>query len=124
MKFHRLPYNPRLKEVARRLRRELPPAEIAMWQRLKRKQVLGCDFDRQRPIDEYIVDFYSRELKLAVEVDGWTHDYKQAGDLRRQRRLESLGVRFLRFTDREVLANTDGVVAAVEAWITEHRGQA
>ncbi len=79
-------------------------ADVLLWNKLKRKRLLGYDFDRQRPIDEYIVDFYCEDLMLAIEVDGETHNRPLADvrDQRRQRRLESLGVRFLRFTDLEV----------------------
>lgn len=63
-----LPYNPRLKEIARKLRQTMTKPEILLWQCLKGKQMQGYDFDRQRPIDEYIVDFYCKQLKLAIEI--------------------------------------------------------
>lgn len=54
---------------------------------------------------------------LAIEIDGNTHDWKLKSDQRRQRRLESLGIRFLRFDDREVKRNMKGVLDGIEAWI-------
>ena len=63
-------YNPRLKERARYLRQHMTRAEVLLWQQLRARQMEGYDFDRQRPIDEYIVDFFSKDLMLAIEVDG------------------------------------------------------
>jgi very-short-patch-repair endonuclease len=81
----------------------------------------GYDFDRQRPIDRYIVDFYCKDLKLAIEIDGSSHDSEEAkiNDDIRQERLESLGVRFLRFTDADVKRNIEMVVDSIDLWITD-----
>ncbi len=112
-----IPYDPRLKKVAKRLRNNATLAERVLWQQLKSRQIRNCDFHRQKPLDMYIVDFYCHELNLAIEVDGITHVDKEAEDRDRQRRLESLGVSFLRFLDSDVRTNTDGVVGAIEEWI-------
>jgi len=79
-------------------------SEVLLWQELKGKQMLGYDFDRQRPIDEYIVDFYCKDLQLSIEIDGESHTHEEVAenDVVRQKRLEELGVRFLRFDDLEV----------------------
>jgi very-short-patch-repair endonuclease len=69
-----LPYDPNLKKLARHLRNKSTMSEVLLWRCLKGKQILGYDFDRQRPIDRYIVDFYCKELRLAIEIDGSTHD--------------------------------------------------
>lgn len=79
----------------------------------------GYQFLRQRPIDKYIVDFFCYELMLAVEIDGDSHNEKAEGDHYRQKRLESLGVCFLRFTDRDVKKNLKGVLQQMDAWIDE-----
>ena len=114
-------YEGYLKELARKLRQNMTLGEVLLWQRLKRKQMRGYDFDRQRPIDRYIVDFYCKDLKLAIEIDGSSHDGEEAkvNDDIRQRRLESLGVRFLRFTDADVKRNMEMVVDSIEQWIDE-----
>lgn len=114
-----IPYNPKLKERARQLRKNMTLSEVLLWNRLKGGQVLGLDFDRQRPLDEFIVDFYCKELMLAIEIDGRSHDVKKEKDKRRQRRLELFGVRFLRFWDGEVKRDLDGVVRRIEAWVGE-----
>jgi very-short-patch-repair endonuclease len=82
----------------------------------------GFDFDRQRPIDNYIVDFYCKDLMLAIEIDGITHDSvsSQTHDLKRQKRLEDLGVQFLRFLDDEVRNNLEGVYSVINEWIKKH----
>lgn len=113
----RLPFNPRLKSPARELRNNSTLAEILLWQHLKNGQRAGYDFHRQKPVDDYIVDFFSPELMLAVEIDGDSHRLKGAEDEARQRRLETLGIRFLRFDDAAVKTSLDGVIAAIDAWI-------
>jgi very-short-patch-repair endonuclease len=98
-------------------------SEVLLWNELKQKKMLGFDFDRQRPIDAYIVDFYCKELQLAIEIDGESHVGIEAfrNDFIRQTRLESLGVRFLRFDDMEVKCCMDEVIERIQEWIEAHR---
>jgi len=83
--------------------------------------MLGYDFDRQRPIGNYIVDFYCKELSLAIEIDGDTHIYKYDYDDKRQKELENIGVHFLRFEDIEVKKNMWNVLRVIEDWIIKNR---
>ncbi len=101
MKRKIIPYNPALKEIARTLRNNSTLGEILLWKKLRNKQMLGFDFHRQKPIDQFIVDFYCSELQLAIEIDGGSHNSDEARekDNVRQQHLESLGVCFLRFTE-------------------------
>jgi very-short-patch-repair endonuclease len=115
-----IPYNPKLVTLAKNLRNRGTVAEIKLWQCLKGKQILGYDFDRQKPIDNYIVDFFCNELMLAIEIDGITHDQKLEDDKLRQQKLESFGIRFLRFYDSDVRNNLDGVLTAIRDWITRN----
>ena len=92
-------------------------SEVLLWQNLRKKQLLGYDFDRQKPIDNYIVDFFCNELMLVIEIDGVSHEGRNEEDDMRQSKLESLGVRFLRFYDSDVKGNMQGVVTAIEEWI-------
>ena len=96
--------------------------EVLLWNEIKGKKLMGYDFDRQRPIDEFIVDFYCKDLLLAIEVDGSSHHNEEIAkrDLVRQKRLESLGVRFLRFDDMDVKRNMGWVLDEIENWINEH----
>ncbi|MDR4505138.1 MAG: type I restriction endonuclease [Candidatus Scalindua sp.] len=116
-------YNPKLKELAKKLRKNMTLSEVLLWDQLKQKKMLGFDFDRQRPIDEYIVDFYCKDLMLAIEIDGESHTCEEVyeNDVIRQKRLESLGVRFLRFHDLDVKKNLNGVLRVIEHWIKKHQ---
>jgi len=98
-------------------------AELVLWLCLKGRQVRGCKFRRQYGIQMFVVDFYCPELKLAVEVDGMTHDSseQQKLDQNRQHLIESLGVHFLRFTDEDVLENAENVIEVIEAEIDRLR---
>ena len=117
MKRKIIPYNPKLKQLARNLRNNSTLSEVLLWRVLKGKQVRGYDFHRQKPIDNYIVDFYCSELLLAIEIDGRSHDDRIEADEMRQRRLELLGVHVIRFADLDVKKNLIGVVMTIEGWI-------
>ncbi len=110
-----IPYGRHLKPLARNLRKQGILAEVILWKQLKNKS-LGVEFHRQVPIDAYIVDFYCHELKLAIEVDGSTHKLETAAanDLIRQSKLESLGLRVIRFQDADVRFNLVRVVESIE----------
>ena len=112
-----IPYDPKLKNLARQLRKNSTRSEVLLWQRLKGKQMKGYAFYRQRPIDRYIVDFFCPELVLALEIDGSSHLFRGEADLERQERLESLGVRFLRFGDLEIKRNLNEVLDMIALWI-------
>ena len=111
-------YNPKLKQFARYLRNNSTLSEILLWKQIKNK-ALGVEFHRQVTIDEFIVDFYCHELMLAIEIDGISHDYKYENDLRRQGRLEDLGVHFIRFDDQEVKNNMFSVLLQIQQKIEE-----
>jgi very-short-patch-repair endonuclease len=111
-------YNPGLKEKARHLRTRCTPSEFLLWSKIRRKS-LRYEFHRQVPIDEYIVDFYCHELKLAIEVDGSSHDNKQEYDLRRQVKLERLGVRIVRFDDSDFKRSMNDVIRTLSVVISE-----
>ena len=116
-----IPYNPELKEFARELRRNMTLSEVLLWNELKQKKILGYDFDRQRPIGNYIVDFYCKELSLAIEIDGKSHIYRYDYDDERQSVLEKSGVKFLRFENIEVKKNMINVLRVIEDWIENNR---
>jgi len=113
-----IPYNPNLKQFARYLRNNSTLSEILLWKQIKNK-TFGVEFHRQVPIDEFIIDFYCHELMLAIEIDGVSHDFKYENDLRRQGRLENLGVHFIRFDDHEVKNNMFSVLLEIQQKIEE-----
>ena len=116
-----IPYNPNLKHLASKLRKDMTFGEVLLWNELKDDQFFGFDFDRQRCIDNYIVDFYCKELMLAIEVDGMSHNFAESfqKDDERQNRLEELGVRFIRFSESEVKYDMHNVIRALTAKIFE-----
>ena len=103
------------KEKRRQLRNNLTKAEVIVWQHLKGRQVNNCKFRRQYSIGPFVLDFYCPELKLAIEIDGSSHDHEdaQAYDQERQKYIEALGITFLRFTNEQVYKNIESVVMSI-----------
>jgi len=115
-----IPYKPELTERARYLRNNSTLSEIILWKHLKGKQMRGFDFHRQKPLLDYIVDFYCSELFFAIEIDGSSHKEKQEYDNNRQAKLEALGIAFLRFDDGEIKNDIYRVLREIEKWIDEN----
>lgn len=114
-----IPYNPKLKELARKLRNNSTKSEIALWQELKGKKMYGYDFHRQKPLLNYIADFYCYELKLVIELDGYTHQFEkvQIKDEQKQAELEKLGLTVMRFQDSEIFNDMNNVLRVIEGYI-------
>lgn len=92
----------------------MPTPEKILWQKLRAKQMYGYKFRRQYGIDRFVVDFYCSQVKLAIEVDGDTHyGQNKEADSIRQKYIESLKISFLRFTNREIMENINGVVERI-----------
>lgn len=113
-----IPYNPKLKEYAKKLRNNSTLGEIALWREINNKK-LGVRFSRQISIDNYIVDFYCKDLQLAIEVDGSIHfeEGHQEKDAIRQKRLESLGVKMIRYSDLDARNNLNWVLNDIKEMI-------
>ena len=110
-----LPYNKNLNKFARDLRNNMTDAELRLWYRIKRRQLKNHHFLRQKIIGNYIVDFYCHEAKLIIELDGGQH-YSELGikkDKIRDNFFNGLGIRVLRFSDRDVFENIDGVLQSI-----------
>jgi very-short-patch-repair endonuclease len=110
-------YNPYLKEKARELRNNSTLGEIILWKKLKGKQCYGFDFHRQKPILNYIVDFYCFKLKLIIEIDGYSHQFKAEEDKERDLKLLEVGFTVLRFEEGEVRHNLDLVLQRLSIFI-------
>ena len=108
-----LPYEKRLKQNSRSLRSNMTDAEQHLWQYLRRKQINGWQFYRQKPLGAYIIDFYCAAAQLVVELDGSQHFDHQQADQQRDAFLQSLGLRVLRFDNRQVLLETDAVLEVI-----------
>ena len=117
-----IPYNPKLKDLAKKLRQRMTYSAVKLWNELKNGKVLGYDFDRQRPVWNYIVDFYCKDLGLAIEVDGITHTQESiaAKDVVRQKELENLGVKFSLFDALLVANKVEAVIREIVEWIDEY----
>jgi very-short-patch-repair endonuclease len=113
-----IPYNQKLKEFARQLRKNATLSEILLWNNIKKK-FLGYEFHRQVPIDEFIVDFFCHELLLAIEIDGNTHDYNFDYDNYRQTILEKHGITVVRFTNIDVKKSVNDVLRTLENVISD-----
>jgi very-short-patch-repair endonuclease len=122
MKRNILPYNPELKSFAKRLRQNMTFSEVKLWNELRNGKLKGYDFDRQRAIGNYIVDFNCKDILLAIEVDGITHEGERAQykDAKRQEELETLGVHFLRFDALLVINKVEAVVREIASWLSEY----
>lgn len=116
-------YNPYLKEKARELRNNSTLGEILLWKKLRGKQCYGFDFHRQKPILNYIVDFYCYKLKLIIEVDVYSHNFKAEEDKKRDIELKELGFIVLRFQEGEVRNNLDIVLNSISIVIENNLEQ-
>ena len=114
---------PELKLAARKLRNNMTDAEQRLWARLRRKQLNGVQFYRQRPIGSYVVDFYAPAAQLVIEIDGSQHleSKHRSHDENRTAALALLGLRVLRFDNRQVLIKTQAVLEEILRAIVERR---
>lgn len=104
-------YNPNLKETSQKLRKTMTKAEACLWKYVLKAKKTGHSFKRQKPIDNYIVDFVCTELKFIIEVDGESHNDEEIGknDIIRQKELERKGYIVMRFTDDEIITSINSV---------------
>ena len=108
--YYSLPYNPKLRERARELRKVKNLSEVLLWKKLYKKKFKGYDFDRQKIIGNYIVDFFCAECYVVIEIDGKSHDDKFEYDSERNAFLEGLGLLVIHITAQDVLDDLDGVM--------------
>ena len=113
----RLPYNKSLQSRARELRKNSTLSEVLLWNILKQKRAMGFDFDRQKIIGNYIVDFYCAKLNLVLEIDGSSHNEKYTYDSKRHDYLESLGLTVVHIDDKDVKTKMDDVINMLETLI-------
>ena len=107
-------YNKKLKYLASQLRNSSIQSEIRLWKYLKGKQT-GVRFIRQKPVGDYIVDFYCKELQIAIELDGLSHQYEETikRDEEKEVYLKSINIKVLRFDDKEIMGDIDNVMAVI-----------
>jgi len=103
------------KEKRRKLRNNPTYTEKVLWLSLRRKQILGVRFLRQYSVNYFVVDFYAPKIKLAIEVDGSSHIGKEKYDADRQKYIEAFNIKMIRYTDEQVMGNTNNVIKSIEA---------
>ena len=104
--------------MARKLRKDGTKGEAIFWDKvLRAKQFYGYQFNRQFCIDDYIADFICRKLKLIIEVDGYSHKFREKKDKIRDRKLKELGYTTLRFSEKEILHDLDNVIRVLESYL-------
>ena len=104
-----------IKKTRQALRKNIPTPESIIWEKIRNRQLCNSKFRRQYSVGNYIVDFYCTERKLAIEIDGDSHYNAKAieHDKKRQNTIESYGIKFLRFTNKEVTENIEGVLSNI-----------
>jgi len=117
-----LPHNPALNQLAKDKRKARILSEVLFWQQVHRGTFYTIDFDRQRIIGNYIVDFYAKALGLVVEIDGISHDGKEEYDLQRQLYFERLGLRVFRIGDDAVKKNLGSAMQSLANYIVQEFG--
>jgi very-short-patch-repair endonuclease len=107
----------KVKNIAREMRKQGTIAEKKLWKELRNHKIVNMKFRRHHAIGKYIVDFYCREIKLIVEVDGEIHEYQRDEDTLRQNYLEELEYNVMRFSNEEVISNTEKVMKEIEDFV-------
>ena len=105
---------PEIQQAAQKLRQNLTPAEVRLWQALRNKQVKGLRFRCQHPVGNFILDFYCPSIKLAIEVDGEIHSRQVEYDDARTNKLQEHGYRVLRFSNEEVMNDLPKIIEAIK----------
>ncbi len=111
----------KLRTAARQMRHEPTPAEDLLWQRLRGRQLAGQKFHRQHSIDRFIVDFFCASAALVIEVDGDVHRQQVEADQEREQLLTGLGFRVIRFTNVQVLDQTEEVLEEIQQALSESK---
>jgi very-short-patch-repair endonuclease len=108
----------KMTEVARQFRKEPTTSEEILWQAIRARKLDGRRFRRQQPIGVFVVDFYCSAEKLIVEVDGAIHELQREHDQQRQELLESLGLKMVRVTSKQVETDIDSALALIRQFYT------
>ena len=119
---HELPYNPSLKQDATKLRKARNLPEVLFWMQVTKSRFHNIDFDRQRVIGNFIVDFYIKRLGLVIEIDGSGHDNKEDYDKARDEYLGSLGLNIYRIKAIHIMQRMPLVMGALEEYMTREYG--
>jgi very-short-patch-repair endonuclease len=114
-----VPYNKKLKAFSQDLRNKSTLGEVLLWKELRASKMMGYKFNRQKPLANYIVDFYCKSLNLVIEVDGTSHDDKQEEDRIRDERLNKMGLVVLRLNEYEIRDDIEIPLRQIKKFIVE-----
>ena len=117
-----LPKNKDLINFSKENRKAGILAEVLFWQQVHKGKFYGINFNRQKIIGNYIVDFYVPSLSLVIEIDGWSHNYKEEYDLKRENYLKSFGLKIFKISDIEVKRNLSWVMSSLRDFIISEYG--
>lgn len=120
MKKPYLPYNKSLKQISRNLRNNSTLSEVLLWNEIKAGKLKGYKFRRQKPLGNYVVDFYCKDLNLVIEIDGVSHIDKELKDIKRQETLEKFNLNFLRFDDIQIKQALNYVIDEILNYIEKY----
>lgn len=119
-KIEPLPKNKELLARSRSLRKGYIISEVNFWKQVRNNEFYKIDFDRQRIIGNYIVDFYIKSLGVVIEIDGSSHDHKEDYDEKRQQYLESLNLKVYRISDFRVKHDLENVMTELKDYIIQN----
>ena len=117
MKKPYLPYNKSLKQISRNLRNNSTLSEVLLWNELKAGKLKKYKFRRQKPLGNFVVDFYCKDLNLVIEIDGSSHIHNELKDIKRQETLEKFNLNFLRFDDIQIKQALNYVIDEILLYI-------
>lgn len=115
-----LPYNIKLKSRAKSLRKAGNYSEVVFWQQVHKEKFHKIDFDRQRIIGNFIVDFYIKSLGIIIEIDGESHNSKEDYDNKREDYFKSLGLKLFKTTNFRILQDLENVMKELESFIIDN----
>ncbi|MAT56379.1 MAG: hypothetical protein CMF23_00245 [Ignavibacteriae bacterium] len=112
---------PEQKPIRRKLRREQTYTEKVVWMQVRNRRLMGIKFKRQYSVDQYIIDFYAPDIKVALEIDGDIHELPEVkeNDEIRQKHIEQFGIQFIRLTNEEILGNPNKAFTKLEKKLKE-----
>lgn len=103
------------KHLRQALRNNMPMPEVILWSKIKNKSLNNFKFRRQFSVGQYVLDFYCPMAKLGIEVDGESHYSNESNraDIERQKAIAGFGIRIIRFTNKDILENIEGVLQII-----------
>lgn len=121
MMMKKIPFQGYLIKYAESLKENMTFSEVRFWKQVRNREMMGYTFERQKPILNFIVDFYCSELALVIEIDGLTHEDErtQLKDDHKENELKKIGLEVLRFSAREVIKDMPNVIRALENYILD-----